>query len=198
MPLTPAVRRPCRSGPAPCPRRRPGAATRDRTTRPDRPQAEAGPAAAARRGPSLKEKADFDSRRRHLVVKREEKLSDAKRADLAVMVAMLPALAVPRRFTDAVYGIFDGAASADPEFLAVPVLAEAIRRLVGAPEFAKVAGHLNRPDGLRERTNNHVERINRSLRLLDKVCHGWRRRRTLVLKFDDIWVRLSSLQPSGI
>jgi hypothetical protein len=161
--------------------------------------------AAERRGPTLAEKAGSAFRRRHLVVKRREKLTDAERADLAAMIAAVPGLAVPRRFADAVYAIFDGAASAaeaasrrdavaaDPEFLAVPELARAIRRLK-APEFDKVAGHLDRPEGLRERTNNHVERTNRSLRLLEKVRYGWRRRRTLVrflaLKLDEIWSRL--------
>jgi len=168
-------------------------------------------AAAARRGPTLKEKAEFVFRRRHLMVKRREKLSDAERADLAAMILILPALAVLRRFADAVYATFDGAASAadaasrrdavaaDPEFLAVPELARAIRRLK-APAFDKVAGYLDRPGGLRERTNNHVERANRSLRLLEKVRYGWRRRRTLVrflaLKLDEIWGRLQpSLHP---
>ncbi len=162
-------------------------------------------AAAARRGPTLAEEAESAFRRRHLVVKRREKLSDAERADLAAMIAALPGLAVLRRFADAVYGLFDGAASAaeaarrrdavaaDPEFLAVPELARAIRRLK-APGFDKVAGHLDRPEGLRERTNNHVERTNRALRLLEKVRYGWRRRRTLVrflaLKLDEIWGRL--------
>ena len=145
------------------------------------------------------------------MVKRREKLSDAERADLAAMILILPALAVLRRFADAVYATFDGAASAadaasrrdavaaDPEFLAVPELARAIRRLK-APAFDKVAGYLDRPGGLRERTNNHVERANRSLRLLEKVRYGWRRRRTLVrflaLKLDEIWGRLQpSLHP---
>lgn len=162
-------------------------------------------AAAARRGPTLAEKAESVSRRRRLIVKRRGKLSDAEHADLAVMIATLPALALPRRFADAIYGIFDGAATAaeaasrrdavaaDPEFLAVPELAKAIRRLK-APEFDKVAGYLDRPEGLRERTNNHVERTNRSLRLLEKVRYGWRRRRTLVrflaLKLDEVWGRL--------
>jgi hypothetical protein len=168
-------------------------------------------AAAARRGPPLKEKAESVFRRRHLIVKRREKLSDAEHADLAAMIATLPALALLRRFADAIYGIFDGAASTadaasrrdavatDPEFLAVPELAKAIRRLK-APEFDKVAGYLDRPEGLRERTNNHVERTNRSLRLLEKVRYGWRRRRTLVrflaLKLDEVWGRHPS-PPGG-
>lgn len=180
-------------------RERPG-----RRRKPGRPTLEAR-AAALRRGPTPTEKAAFVARRRHLVVKRAENLSDAERADLAAMIASLPGLAAPRRFADRVYGIFDGAASAaeaaarrdavaaDPEFLAAPELAEAIRRLK-APEFAKVAGYLDRPEGLRERTNNHVERTNRALRLLEKVRYGWRRRRTLVrflaLKLDEIWGRL--------
>ena len=126
------------------------------------------------------------------------------------MTTILPDLAVRRRFVDRVYGIFDGAASAaaaaarrdalaaEAEFQAVPELAKAIRRLE-SPSFAKVAGYLDRPEGLRERTNNHVERTNRALRLLEKVRYRWRRRRTLVrfvaLKFDEMWDRI---RPPGV
>ena len=41
------------------------------------------------------------------------------------------------------------------------------------------------------RTNNHVERANRMIRLLEKVRYKWRRRKTLVrfvvLRLDHIW-----------
>lgn len=167
-------------------------------------------AAAARRGPTLKRKAEFVFRRRHLVVKRWEHFTGAERAELGAMMTIEPELAVLRRFADRVYAIFDGAASAaaaaarrdalaaEVEFLAVPELAKAIRRLK-ARAFDKVAGYLDRPEGLRERTNNHVERTNRALRLLEKVRYRWRRRRTLVrfvaLKFDEMWDRLTPHPP---
>ena len=189
-----------------------------RKRKPGRPS-KAAKAAAVRRGSTLAEKAEFVFRRRHLVVKRRENLSEAERTDLAAMIAILPALAGLRRFADRVYGLFDGAAStadatarrdalaAEAEFLAVPELAGAIRRLK-APDFAKIAGYLDRPEGLRERTNNHVERTNRALRLLEKVRYRWRRRRTLVrfiaLKLDEIWGRLppprlpSTPPPGGV
>src|SRR5918998_2074362 len=60
-------------------------------------------AAAGRRGPTLKEKAHFVFKHRHLVVKRRENLTDAERSDLTRMVECLPELATLRRFADRVY-----------------------------------------------------------------------------------------------
>ena len=39
---------------------------------------------------------------------------------------------------------------------------------------------LRSPVGQRVRTNNHVERTNRQLRLFEKVRYKWRRRRSIV------------------
>jgi hypothetical protein len=50
---------------------------------------------------------------------------------------------------------------------------------------------LNNPVSQRVRTNNHVERTNRTIRMLEKVRYKWRRRKTLVrfvvLRLDVIW-----------
>ena len=49
----------------------------------------------------------------------------------------------------------------------------------------------NNPLSRRVRTNNHLERTNRTFRLLEKVRYKWRSRRTLarfvVLTLDSIW-----------
>ena len=50
-------------------------------------------AAAARRGPSVKEKANFVFQHRHLIVKRRENLTESERDDLKRLVEYLPALA---------------------------------------------------------------------------------------------------------
>src|SRR3954471_15562226 len=60
-------------------------------------------AAAGRRGPTLKEKAHFVSKHRHLIVKRREKFTEAERGDLVRMLEDLPELATLRRFADRVY-----------------------------------------------------------------------------------------------
>src|SRR5947209_8891710 len=50
-------------------------------------------AAAGRRGPTLKQKAHFVFKHRHLVVKRREELTEAERSDLTRMLEYLPELA---------------------------------------------------------------------------------------------------------
>jgi hypothetical protein len=60
-------------------------------------------AAAARVGPSLKEKASFVFRHRHLVVKRRKGLTESEPDDLTPMLDYLPVLGVPRRLADRMY-----------------------------------------------------------------------------------------------
>jgi hypothetical protein len=159
-------------------------------------------AAVARRGPTLKEKAHFVFKHRHLIVKRREKLTDAERSDLTRMLEYLPALATLRRFADRVYWLFDtpkdfhqascrrSAIVRDPAFRAVPELAKAMEQL-DEEKFPKQMAYLNGPACRRVRTNNHVERTNRLFRFLEKVRYKWRRRRTLVrfvaVKLDEVW-----------
>ena len=159
-------------------------------------------AAAGRRGPTLKQKAHFVFKHRHLIVKRREKLTEAERSDLTRMLEYLPELATLRRFADRVYWLFDtpkdlhqascrrSAIVRDPAFRAVPELVKAMEQLDEA-KFPKLMAYLNGPAGRRVRTNNHVERTNRLFRFLEKVRYKWRRRRTLVrfvvLKLDEVW-----------
>jgi len=174
-------------------------------------------ATAGRRGPTLKQKAHFVFKRRHLIVKRREKLTEAERADLARMVEDLPELATLRRFADRVYWLFDtpkdvhqascrrSAIVRDPSFRAVPELVKAMEQL-DAEKFPKLMAYLNGPASRRVRTNNHVERTNRLFRFLEKVRYKWRRRRTLVrfvvLKLDEVWShwsppRSAEFKPEG-
>src|SRR3954453_21909499 len=129
-------------------------------------------AAAARRGLTLKQKAHFVFKHRHLIVKRREKLTEAERDDLVRMLEYLPEVAVLRRFADRMYWLFDtpkdfhqascrrSAIVRDPTFRVVPELVKALEQL--EPEkFAKLMAYLNNPVNRRVRTNNHVERANR-------------------------------------
>ncbi len=63
--------------------------------------------------------------------------------------------------------------------------------MLAAEKFAKMIAFLKSPACRRVRTNNHVERINRKLRFLEKVRYKWRRRRTtvrfVVLLLDRYW-----------
>ena len=159
-------------------------------------------AAAARRGMTVKEKAHFVFKHRHLIVKRRENLTAAERDDLVRMLEYLPALATLRRFADRLYWLFDtpkdlhqagcrrAAIVRDATFQAVPELAKALKQL-DEDKFPKLMAYLANPVSQRVRTNNHVERTNRMFRFLEKVRYKWRRRRTLVrfvvLTLDRIW-----------
>src|SRR3954452_3481414 len=99
------------------------------------------PKPAARRGLSVKEKAKFVSKRRHLIVKRREKLTESERGDLARMLGYVPALGVLRRFADRIYWLFDTPKDfhqascrrakivRDETFQAIPELAKALKQL---------------------------------------------------------------------
>src|SRR6185312_14934570 len=158
-------------------------------------------AAAARRGMTVKEKAHFVFKHRHLIVKRRENLTAAERDDLVRMLEYLPALATLRRFADRLYWLFDtpkdlhqagcrrAAIVRDATFQAVPELAKALKQL-DEDKFPKLMAYLANPVSQRVRTNNHVERTNRMFRFLEKVRYKWRRRtlvRFVVLTLDRIW-----------
>jgi hypothetical protein len=159
-------------------------------------------AAAARRGMTFKEKAHFVFKRRHLIVKRRENLTEAERDDLTRMQEYLPELTTLRRFADRIYGLFDTPKDLhqascrravivhDAAFRAVPELVKALEQRDGE-KFAKLMAYLANPVSRRVRTNNHVERTNRMFRFLEKVRYKWRRRRTLVrfvvLVLDATW-----------
>ena len=165
-------------------------------------------AAAARRGPTVKEKANFVFKHRYLIVKRRENLTESERDDLEQMLKYLPELAILRRFADRVYWLFDtpkdfhqagcrrAAILHDPVFQTVPELVKAMEQL-DDQRFPKLMAFLKNPLSRRVRTNNHVERTNRMFRFLEKVRYKWRRRRTLVrfvvLKLDEVW---SSWEPT--
>jgi hypothetical protein len=148
-------------------------------------------ATAARRGLTVKEKANFVFKHRHLIVKRRENLTESERDDLSRMQEYLPELSTLRRFADRIYWLFDtpkdahqagcrrSAVLRDPAFQAAPELVKAMEQL--EPEkFAKLMAYLKNPLSHRVRTNNHVERTNRMFRFLEKVRYKWRRRKTLV------------------
>jgi transposase-like protein len=168
--------------------------------------------AAARRGMTVKEKANFIFKHRYLIVKRRENLSKAERDDLTKMLEYLPELATLRRFADRIYWLFDTPKDAhqagcrrsaivrDTAFQAVPELAKAMEQLQ-EEKFAKLMAYLKNPILQRVRTNNHVERTNRTIRFLEKVRYKWRRRKTLVrfvvMSLDAIWREWAPAKPKS-
>jgi hypothetical protein len=130
-------------------------------------------------------------KRRYLIVKRRERLGDREKKDLATMLEYIPALRVLRQFADRVLRLFEvgqsqhqarcrrAALLREAAFSAVPELRKATEML-SEEKFAKMVAFVHSPAAQRVRTNNHVERVNRQLRYLEKVRYKWRRRRTIV------------------
>jgi hypothetical protein len=163
-------------------------------------------AATKRRGLTVKEKAHFVYKHRHLIVKRRENLTESERGDLTRMLEYLPELSTLRRFADRIYWLFDtdkdfhqascrrAAILRESAFQAVPELVKAMEQL-NQEKFPKIMAYLKSPASQRVRTNNHVERTNRMVRYFEKVRYKWRRRKTLVrfvvLRLDQLWANWS-------
>ena len=125
------------------------------------------------------------------------------------MLSYLPELKILRDFVDRLGMLFEedqsealawgrhAALLRSGAFLAVPELAAAIGMLT-AEKFAKMIAFLKSPACRRVRTNNHVERVNRTLRHQEKARYKWRGRRTtvrfLVLLMDRYWKREQALR----
>ena len=147
--------------------------------------------AKRRKGLTLKDKAHFVFKHRYLIVRRREDLSEQESNDLRTMLEYLPELAVLRRFVDRLHGLFElkqsqhqararrAALVREKAFHEVPELVKALKML-SKEKFNKMVAFVHSPVNRRMRTNNHVERMNRQLRYLEKVRYKWRRRRTIV------------------
>ena len=140
-----------------------------------------------RRQERLRDQAKFVYQRRHLIVKRRERLTAAEKKDLAKVLQVAPGLEVLRSFVDEMHRLFErgqteatawrrqAALQGQSAYAAVPELAKALAMLA-AEKFVKMIAFLRSPVGSRVRTNNHVERMNRVLRLYEKGRYKWRRR----------------------
>jgi Transposase len=152
-----------------------------------------------------KEKAKFIFKRRYLIVKRQDGLTDQEQTDLGTMLEYLPELRPLRDFAEAMQRLF-AAEQTEAQakgrwrrlqkhatYLAVPELKSVLQTMLTPEKFAKMIAFLRNPASKKVRTNNHVERCNRKLRYWEKVRYKWRRRRTLVrflvLAMDQWWQR---------
>jgi hypothetical protein len=145
----------------------------------------------ASEGPTAKEKAAFLFKRRYLIVKRAEGLDERERADLGRMFEYLPELRTLWEFSQSVYRAWGTQQSLKvarwrwtrlrnkPEYQAVPELAQALEGL-GKGKLEKTLAFLAVPAAQRQKTNNHVERMNRRLRFDEKVRYRWRSRKSIV------------------
>jgi hypothetical protein len=152
-----------------------------------------------------KEKAKFIFKRRYLIVKRRDGLTEQEKKDLQMLLAYLPALRPLRDFADAMQRLLAAEQTEEQAqgrwrrlqkhatYLAVPELKSVLQTVLSQEKFAKMIAFLRNPAAPKVRTNNHVERCNRQLRYWEKVRYKWRRRRTLVrflvLALDQWWQR---------
>jgi hypothetical protein len=144
-----------------------------------------------RRQAKHKGKAQRLLKKAYLLVKRRERLTVAERQELAALLEYAPPLRVLRRFVDAVGQLLaadqtatvawrrHAALLAEPAYRAIPELERALGMLA-AERFVKMIAFLRSGVGRRVRTNNHVERMNRVLRLYEKTRYKWRQARTKV------------------
>jgi len=162
--------------------------SRGRKRKPGRPKKGT---ARQRRQRKLRDKAQFVFKHRYLIVKRPERLTAQQRKDLAQMLEDAPSLRLVRAFVLEVYRLFERGQTEETawrrhavlvgnaSYALVPELAAAIQML--EPEkFTKMIAFLRSRVGQRVRTNNHVERMNRMLRLYEKTRYKWRSARTKV------------------
>jgi hypothetical protein len=146
---------------------------------------------AARKGPTNKEKAAFVFKRRYLIVKRQENLSEQERADLGVMFGYLPELKVLWQFSQEIYKVWrteQGRKVArwrwsrlknNEAYQGVAELAEVLEWLDGE-KWDKAQAFCAQPQAQRQKTNNHAERMNRRLRFDEKARYKWRKRKSIV------------------
>jgi len=156
-----------------------------------RPTKKAQRSASRKKKLSLKEKSHFVFKHRYLIVTRRENMTKQQKKDLQTMLEYLPGLRTLRTFVDRIQTLFDAEQTEHQalcrraalvncsEFQSVPELANALEMLT--PEkFKKMTAFLRRPKRSRIRTNNHVERTNRTLRYFEGVRYKWRERRNIV------------------
>lgn len=146
---------------------------------------------ARSKGPTNKQKAAFVFKRRYLIVKRQENLSEQERADLEQMFGYEPELKTLWRFSQEVYQVWNVEQSRkvarwrwtrlknNPRYQEVPELKEVLEWLT-QEKYQKTQAFLKQPVEERQKTNNHVERTNRRLRFDEKVRYKWRRRKSVV------------------
>jgi hypothetical protein len=146
---------------------------------------------AKSKGPTNKEKAAYVFKRRYLIVKRQENLSEQERAELRRMFVYLPELRTLWQFCQETYKLWSAEQSRkvarwrwtrlknNAEYQQVPELQEVLDWLTDE-KFTKTQAFLKQPVGQRPKTNNHVERTNRKLRFDEKVRYKFRRRKSVV------------------
>ena len=155
---------------------------------------------AARKTMTKKEQANFIWQHQHLIVKKAETMTEEDKATLNEMLQIAPELKTIRRFNQEFYRLFERDITKqqaryrrtrmanNPSYQSNPFLARALKKL-RKERFEKIITFLGWEDG--ERTSNHVERNNRTFRMLQKTRYKRRRTHTIRMAIElDLYARM--------
>ena len=148
-------------------------------------------AKAMRWAKKQEERSKFVWDHRYLVVTAPENMDAQDLEDLSKMMRSVPGLKQLRRFALEVRGMLDpkirrGQAwsrfrklQSNKAYQKDVDLRRALKK-IRREKFAKAIAYLEFTHGKKIRTNNHVERINRTIRLKEKVRYGWRKSQSVI------------------
>jgi Transposase len=159
-----------------------------RKKRRGRPSKKAYKQRQCRQGMSKKEQATFIWDHQYLIVRKQEALSEQEKEDLARMLKIAPDLKLFRQFNQQFYRLFERGISKPcararrrrlvnhASYQANAFLAKALKK-ISKDKFDNMIVFLGWENG--ERTNNHVERNNRSFRMMQKTRYKRRKPHTI-------------------
>jgi transposase-like protein len=148
-----------------------------------------------------KEAAKFLWEHQHLIVRKADTLTDEEQATLEEMMAIAPEVKILRRFNQDFYALFERGITQrqaryrrtrmvnNPDYQANPFLVRALRKL-RKERFEKMIVFLaHGPEA--QRTSNHVERNNRSFRMMQKTRYKRRTKHTIHMAIElELYARM--------
>ena len=156
-----------------------------------------------RKSRTREQEATFLWENQHLIVRTKESMTAQDQETLQEMVRIAPEIGTLRRFNQAFYGLFQPGISPQQarnrrtrmagnlDYQANPFLKRALRKL-RKERFEKMIVYLKHGQDF-ERTSNHVERNNRSFRMLQKTRYKRRTVRTIRMAIElDLYARMLS------
>lgn len=154
-----------------------------------------------RKRPTRKQQARFLWENQHLIVKKEENLSDEEKDRIKEMKEISPEIEVLREFSQQFYRLFERGITMqqaryrrtrmanNKDYRNTPLLKKALKKL-RRNRFEKMIVYLDHGEDA-ERTNNHVERNNRCFRMLQKTRYRRRKKHTITMAIElDLYERM--------
>lgn len=146
------------------------------------------------------EEASFLWEHQYLIVRKEDSLTDEDRVNLKRMIMISPNIAVLRRFVRDFYKLFEKDIDKslarkrrswilkNKKYLGNPFLFKALKK-IGKEKFEKMIVFMGWENG--ERTSNHVERNNRSFRMMQKTRYKRRFIKTITMAIElDLYAKM--------